>query len=370
MTADGPVLLVTASMGDGHTQVARELARRLSGRVPTEMVDLLDILPLRIGPALREGYAAMLRRAPWLYDAIFSAFFVPRAGWQPSTSPLAGLAARELRRVVARCRARAVVTTFHLAGQAAGLLRQTGRLAVPSIVLITDAESHALWNHPGTDLFLCQYPRAARRARAATGRPALATGPVVRPGFSQAADTIAPESVRAELGLGPDERLVLVSAGSWGTGDVVRTTRQLGQLPGARAVVLCGRNAMLRRRLAGEPRCVALGWRRDLPSLFRAASVLVDNAGGATCAEAFAAGLPVVSYRPIPGHGRAGARALAEAGLVADGEQGLCSAVTALWAPGPARDRQRRRAAELFRADPADVLIDWLAQADTAVAAG
>lgn len=57
---------------------------------------------------------------------------------------------------------------------------------------------------------------------------------------------------------------------------------------------------------------MALDWRDDLPVLFRAADVLVDNAGGATCAEAFAGGLPVVAHRPLPGHGRAGMRALVD----------------------------------------------------------
>jgi hypothetical protein len=48
-----------------------------------------------------------------------------------------------------------------------------------------------------------------------------------------------------------------------------------------------------------------------------ACDALVQNAGGLTSLEAFAAGLPVVSYRCIPGHGRSNARALEEAGLAA-----------------------------------------------------
>jgi UDP-N-acetylglucosamine:LPS N-acetylglucosamine transferase len=187
----------------------------------------------------------------------------------------------------------------------------------------------------------------------------------VRPGFRTPLGTAAVDAVRAELGLGPDEHLVLVSAGSWGTGDIVRTVRGLA---GLRTVVLCGRDAGLRRRLAGESGCVPLGWRDDVPSLFRAASVLVDNAGGATCVEAFAAGLPVVSHRPIPGHGRAGLRALVEAGLVADGEHDLRGTVEALCLPSPRRERQCRRATELFRADPADTLVTWLTGTDRHVA--
>ncbi|MFV5996069.1 hypothetical protein ACNPQM_27540 [Streptomyces sp. NPDC056231] len=42
---------------------------------------------------------------------------------------------------------------------------------------------------------------------------------------------------------------------------------------------------------------------------------LIDNAAGQPALEAMAAGLPVVSYRPIPGHGGDGAQRMAEHGL-------------------------------------------------------
>ena len=44
------------------------------------------------------------------------------------------------------------------------------------------------------------------------------------------------------------------------------------------------------------------------------ADVLVHNAGGLSCTEAMVAGLPVVTYRPIPGHGRANAAVLHRSG--------------------------------------------------------
>jgi UDP-N-acetylglucosamine:LPS N-acetylglucosamine transferase len=79
-------------------------------------------------------------------------------------------------------------------------------------------------------------------------------------------------------------------------------------------VVLCGRNDRLRRRLR-DAGARAVGWRDDMADLLAAAYAVVDNAAGLTCREAFAAGVPVVSYQPIPGHGRDGASAMARAGL-------------------------------------------------------
>jgi UDP-N-acetylglucosamine:LPS N-acetylglucosamine transferase len=135
-----------------------------------------------------------------------------------------------------------------------------------------------------------------------------------------------------------------------------------------RPTVLCGRNKQLQSELSTVSGCVALGWRDDLPELFAAASVLVDNAGGATCVEAFAAGLPVVSFRPIPGHGRAGVSALAAAGLVsfAADETALCSAVQRLRVKGPDRDAQCALARQIFRDDPAAAITEWLRDAAAA----
>jgi hypothetical protein len=61
-----------------------------------------------------------------------------------------------------------------------------------------------------------------------------------------------------------------------------------------------------------------------MPALMHAADVLLHNAGGLSSLEAFATGLPVASYRCIPGHGLTNAAALEEAG-------------TAVWIRDPAR---------------------------------
>ncbi len=359
-----PVLILTASMGAGHLRAADHLRSKLCAYCPCRTVDLLDLLPARLGPALRSGYAAMMRGAPWLYQWIFRAFFVQHGHWQPSSSPLVTLAAPRLRQLVVEHDPRAVVSTFHLAGQVAGRLRQRGQLAVPSVVAITEPAAHLLWCHPGTDLFLCPYPWVATEARRLAHRPTRAPGPLVDEAFLDVrartrAGTVA--ALREELGLGADEHAVLISGGSWGVGSLDRTVRALVGASRIRPVVLCGHNERLRRRLSTVDGCTALGWRDDLPAIFSAASALVDNAGGTTCAEAFAAGLPVIGADPIAGHGRLGQSALIRAGLVADGRRDLASTVRAVCEPGHEAAERVSRARAMVRPDPEDSLVEWLA---------
>ena len=108
---------------------------------------------------------------------------------------------------------------------------------------------------------------------------------------------------------------MLISAGSLGLGDVPALVDAALRNPAAHVLVLCGRNATLREELDARDRVTALGWRDDVPALMAASDVLLHNAGGLSVTEALVANLPAVTYHPIPGHGRANATVLAEAGL-------------------------------------------------------
>ncbi|WP_433417970.1 MGDG synthase family glycosyltransferase [Microtetraspora malaysiensis] len=342
------VLILSASMGAGHDAAAAELARRLCARgVDAEVADVLDLLPLRLGAALRGGYGWMMRSAPWAYELIYRAFFVPRGG-PGGVSPMTALVAVRLLRLLRRRRPDEVVSAFHLAAQAAGHLRARGLLPVPSTVLLTDFAAHRLWLHPGNDRYLCPDPASARAVRAATGRPAHAHAPLVRPEFLEHPAAAPGDGVT---------RTVLVSAGAWGVGGVERTARILARSGRYAPVVLCGRNDELRRRLARRlgRSATALGWCADMPGLLAGAYALVDNAAGLTCREAMASGVPVVSFLPIPGHGRDGALAMARAGLSVYARDAgeLLAALDRIGTPG-GRERHAAAAAALFAAAPAE----------------
>lgn len=82
-----------------------------------------------------------------------------------------------------------------------------------------------------------------------------------------------------------------------------------------------------------------------------ACDVLVQNAGGLTSLEAFASGLPVASYRCIPGHGQTNAAALEEAGLaVWIRERADLRGTLAELLDGPLGRAQRERGLGLFTA--------------------
>ena len=104
-----------------------------------------------------------------------------------------------------------------------------------------------------------------------------------------------------------------------------------------------------------------------MPRLMAACDVMVENAGGLTANEAFAVGLPVVTYLPIAGHGKDNAEGMEELGVTryARAPEDLRAALDALATPGPEREAQIERAHALFVADPADdVLVEAARRAE------
>ncbi|WP_132420905.1 glycosyltransferase [Pseudonocardia endophytica] len=312
-TGSGRVVVIGATVGQGHEGAARELSRRLSLHgVDVATYDYLDAVPAAARRVLRDLYAPTVQHAPAVFDGVFRALEHPGTV-RRVTEGICTSAEPAILRWSAG--ADVVVSTYPLGGRTLGELRRSGRLGATAVTYLTDPAAHALWCHPDVDLHLT-VTRATARDAGRYGVHAVASGPLCAPGFREQVDRAgARPGVRADLALPPDVPVALLSAGSLGMGDVPRTIDAILHHPTACVLVLCGRNDVLRRRLGGDPRVTALGWRDDVPDLMTAADVLVHNAGGLSLTEALVAGLPAVTYLPIPGHGRANATVLQESGL-------------------------------------------------------
>ena len=307
-------MLLSASIGAGHDGAAGELADRLRAEgFQVTRYDLVELMPARLGRLIRAGYARQLSTAPrswgWLAGALHR---------HPALAALAVrltyLAASRRVRTALGGSPDVVVSTYPLASQVLGRLRRSGRLDAPVATFLTDLSVHRLWVADGVDTHLALHEVAADQARRLGGRNVQVTGPAVRAAFRPADSPGEQRSARARLGLPARVPLALVVAGSWGVGEVEQAVADIARTGLATPVVACGRNELLRQRLTRAGTGIALGWTQEMPSLIRACDLVVQNAGGLSSLEALACGVPVLTYRCLPGHGSANAQALAEAG--------------------------------------------------------
>ncbi|MBL1084415.1 galactosyldiacylglycerol synthase [Streptomyces actinomycinicus] len=347
-------------MGAGHDTVAAELARRATAQGhEAHVVDVLRLLPYGLGTGLRRGYQASVRHVPWAYAGLYGAFLRQGTGPRPSGVPLARLAGDRLAGLVDELGADVVVSVFHLAAQLTGHLRARGGLRVPSAVFLLDFAVHRQWLHPGNDRYLCLTDAASAEVRRAVPAPVVTAGPVVAPAFRApvpGADRWRERFARRAPGRPP----VLLSAGAWGAASRPLATARLLAGAGWLPVVGCGRNERLLARVSREPALAALGWVDDMPGLLSACHALVDNAAGQTAVQALAVGVPVIGYRPLPGHGADGVRRMAALGLsepAGDGTE-LLAALGRLAKGSRERADRVARGHALFRGDAMEYLND------------
>ncbi|MDT0463940.1 MGDG synthase family glycosyltransferase [Streptomyces gibsoniae] len=310
------IVLISASVGAGHDGAAAGLADRLTAYgFLVDRYDFLDLLPARAGRLLCSGYHRLLTWAPEGYQRLYKA--TDQGSARPGALWRALFRAAEHRTLAAlppdTC---AVVSTYPGASQVLGTLRRRGLLTVPALTYLTDFSVHAMWVAPGIDAHLAVHPVPAAQAHAQGAAGVTVAGPVTDPRFTPAT-TEQRAAARARFGLPARVPLALLVAGSWGVGPVRQAAAEIQKTGIAVPVVVCGRNQALAEQLRQDGIEHAFGWVDDMPGLMHACDVLVQNAGGLTSLEALAAGLPVASYRCIPGHGQTNAQALEEAGLAA-----------------------------------------------------
>ncbi|MDQ3905444.1 MAG: glycosyltransferase [Actinomycetota bacterium] len=307
------VLVISGSVGAGHDGAADELVSRLAKLgVAADRRDFLDALPRACRYLLRDGYRLSVGYWPAFFDWLFAS--LERTGWVRRVALwLCKIAQRDVLRWVGDHDV--VVSTYMLSSQTLGQLKEAGRINATLVTFLTDPAVHRTWVHSAVDHHVTVTEATAQMGQREYSTPMRAVGGLVSPRFAEPVDPARRQALRAELGLSADGLVVLLATGSLGMGDVPNVVRSITSSGVAEVVVLCGRNDGLRKQLSVQPGVVALGWRDDVPELMAAADVLVHNAGGLSLTEALTAGLPAVTYRPIPGHGIANSQVLADAGL-------------------------------------------------------
>jgi hypothetical protein len=102
-----------------------------------------------------------------------------------------------------------------------------------------------------------------------------------------------------------------------------------------------------------------------MPALMAAADALVENAGGLTSMEALSVGLPIVSFRPIAGHGKENTFEMDAAGVsrLARSPKELLELLDVVTIPGPTRSAMTEAGRAMFASDPADHVLELAATA-------
>lgn len=323
MNAGSPhihILILTASIGEGHDLPARALAEGIAGEDPGAQVEIVDALAI-VGGLVERIVLGSSRfdsvSGSRLFDLEFKLITeVPPTRWLAGAL-IARPASRRIGRFVATVAPDVVVSTYPGATEALGRMRTQGRLGVPAVSAITDLAALRYWAHPAVDLHMITHPESAEEVhQMAPGSKVACVRGLTDPDFYKPRD---PAQARRALGLQADGPIVVVSGGGWAVGDLEGATEVALGEPAVTVVCLCGRNEEIRTRLAQhfsrESRVVVLGFTDRMSDLLAAANVLIHSTAGLTVLEALIRGCRVVSYGWGRAHVRVNNKAFVRHGL-------------------------------------------------------
>ncbi|MCY7303446.1 MAG: glycosyltransferase [Thermoleophilia bacterium] len=315
------VLVFTAPVGDGHVAAAQTLAddiRRRNTAADVEVVNALEAFNLPLRWLLLDAYRWQLTSAPWLFGIVFAGLRRSKVLRSMSRLLVSSLGSRSIRRAVRDHDPDVIVSTFPATTTILGCLKLRGQVNVPVCATITDFAGVEMWADRGVDLHLVMHESLVETIdRIAGAGSTRVVNPLV------AAEFRAPAAIaesRRSLGFSSSGRLVVVSGGGWGVGDLDGAVRVALELPDMSVVCLAGRDekhhARLLRAFDLEPRVTVLGFTHQMSKLLGAADGLIHSTGGVTCLEALARGCPIIAYGAPRGHAPALARKMADLGLL------------------------------------------------------
>ncbi len=316
------VLILSADVGEGHAAAARALAQQINASPEHAEVTIIDGLAA-MGPFLRpvveDGYRVQLRFFPWTYTVVYWLLEHVLPIRMLVRRLLCMLGARPLARAIAEHDPDVIVSTYPAVTVVLAHLRRRRVVDCPTVATITDLTGLFFWAQPGIDTHLVMYGESMSSVERIAGAGSVQ---LVRPLISaEFLEPRCPTDARRALGLPEQGRMVVVSGGGWGVGDIAGAVGEFTRVAEVSSIVcLAGRNeqlaAKLRSTFTDEPRVHIYGFTDMMPDLLAAADVLVHSTGGVTCLEAKAAGTPVVSYGLPVGHARLNTRAMAALDLL------------------------------------------------------
>ena len=303
------VLILSASVGNGHTSAAEALRqafeiKNLAGEARHE--DVLEFTNPLFRRLYGKAYIDLVNRAPellgWLYDRLDEP-------WKNEKRRLFfdKLNAAPLIKMIRAYDPDWIVCTHFLPAEIVSDLKASGKLSCPQAIVVTDFDMHAMWLCRNYEHYFVALDET--RAHLETlGFPAekiTVSGIPIAPLFSEVKSKAA---MREKYGLAADVPTVILSLGGFGVGridtllDALRAIRRRVQV-----LVMCGRNEELKKRLDSEAntqdavRIYAIGYTKAMDEYMTASDLIVGKPGGLTTCEALAKGLVFVIVNPIPG---------------------------------------------------------------------
>ena len=312
------VLILTASVGEGHNAAARAVSEEIRELDPNAQIQVENGLA-RVGAFWErfvvDGYKIQLNKAQWSYSWLYWSIVKSKRVTHFYKGLCSVIGCRKIHRLIDYSSPDVILSTYPLTSAMLASLKRRGKITLPCANLVTDFAPHPMWMYPDLDdNYVMHISTIEMVATMMEPSPTTVVAPLVSKRFlgpSRRAEA------REALGVPEDAFVAMVIGGGWGVGNIERSARSVASVDGVWTLVVCGRNEELQKKLTDNPppRSIVLGFVENMPELIDACDLAVQNAGGLTSLEALRRGCPLLITDAIPGHGVANGELMDRVGV-------------------------------------------------------
>lgn len=306
--------IMTASIGEGHSQAARAIAETIKQVHPDDAVRVLDFLSrdvLSIDHVLKESYLKMIRIFPEMYDSLYSNSQNRHLG-ATFQSLLSWSFRKRMKRLITVLKPDALLFTHPFPACAANLLKKEGDINTPLLGVITDFDIHQLWVYKHLDVYCVPSEDLARKLEAHNVPRNIihTTGIPVRKSFYEELKNPSPK----------EKGTVLIMGGGLGLGNITDTLLRLDKIDSvSQFIIATGQNINLYEEVASIRSSLRHSvdlhsYTNKVAEMMSKSELIVTKPGAPTCTEALTMNLPMVLVNALPGQERANAQHLEEQG--------------------------------------------------------
>lgn len=319
------IVILSVSAGFGHMRAATALESALRLSDPGLDITILDTFKYTspLWEKIVNGfYMEMIKVSPSIYGYIYNR--------SEKGQPLSGFAKKEFNFLLSKfsaaklaefindCEPDAVICTHPFPLGVLSAVRNQREPKYLTVGTITDYTVHPCWVFPETDLYLVGHEKLIDDL-AGYGIPIekiYATGIPIDPAFV----TSDNGGMLDELNMDPSLPTILIMGGGLGLGPLTESVLELGSLDKqCQLLVVAGNNAPLKEKIdlmasCFQNRVCTLGYVDNVHQLMAISDIMVSKAGGLSCAEALASGLPLFIVNPLPGQEERNSQFLISAG--------------------------------------------------------
>ncbi len=294
------VLILTASMGDGHNTAARNIRDALlaesGGNAEVLVADPYTRTNPVINKLMQKGYETAINSYPRAWKVVFE--LLSKRGVVEGMGPMLAELTAAVKALIDEFKPHIIASTYPVFSFLMLKIRKrNSSITIPFYTVITDSTmiNSAWYRCPCSGSIVADDPTA--RVLLKDGVPPQKIHVLGFP-VGQAFESLSPAPFPANDGW----KAIFFPSGL--SDFATEVLAHLADIPQLQVTVVTGRRRKVFQRLrsAGLPKHGSLvGWTDDMPALMTSHHIFIGKAGGATVQEAIAAQIPFLVSHVVPG---------------------------------------------------------------------